>query len=92
MVSQTDIPHILHIQCLIIKLHHNCTGKSLSETLILTSTNPQRDKRLFIDLPVQYMKTTCSEHVVNINCSGCQNKNKNQFVYTTCSELVVFMY
>ena len=52
------------------------TGKSLSETLILGSTNPQYEKRLFIDLPVQYMKTTSSEHVVYINCSECQNKNK----------------
>ena len=26
--------------------------------------NPQYDKRLFIDLPVQYIKTTSSEHVV----------------------------
>ena len=57
------------------------TGKSLSEAFILTSTNPQYDKILFIDLPVQYMKTTSSEHVY-INCSECQNKN--QFVYTTC--------
>ena len=53
------------------------TGKSFSEALILGSTNPQYDKRLFIDLPVQYMKTTSSEHVVCINCSECQNKNKN---------------
>ena len=29
------------------------TGKSLSEALILGSTNPQYDKRLFIDLPFQ---------------------------------------
>ena len=29
------------------------TGKSLSESLILGSTNPQYDKRLFIDLSVQ---------------------------------------
>ena len=29
-----------------------CTGKSLLEALILASTNPQCDKRLFIDLPV----------------------------------------
>ena len=28
------------------------TGKSFSEALILASTNPQYDKRLFIDLPV----------------------------------------
>ena len=34
------------------------TGKYLSEALILGSTNPQYDKRLFIGLPVQYMKTT----------------------------------
>ena len=69
------------------------TGKSLSEVLILGSPNPQYDKRLFIDLPVQYMKTTSSEHggehVVRINCSECQNKK--QFVYTTCFELVVFI-
>ena len=44
------------------------TGKSLSEALILTSTNPQYDKRLFIYLPVQYMKTTGSENGVYINC------------------------
>ena len=35
------------------------------------------------------MKTTSSEHVVYINCSECQNKK--QFVYTTSSELVVFL-
>ena len=32
------------------------TGKSFSEALILASTNPQYDKRLFIELQVQYMK------------------------------------
>ena len=58
------------------------TGKSLSEAFILTSTNPQYDKRLFIELPVQDMKTTSSEHVVHINWSEYQNKN--QFVYKTC--------
>ena len=45
------------------------TGRSFSEALILASTNQQYDKRLFIDLPVQYMQTTRSEHVVYINCS-----------------------
>ena len=58
------------------------TGKSLSETFILTSTNPQYDKRLFIDLTVQYMITTSSEHIVFINCFECQNKNKT-FMYVT---------
>ena len=42
------------------------TGKSFSEPLILASTNPQYDKRLFIELPVQYMKTTSSEHQENM--------------------------
>ena len=40
-------------------LKYICTGKSFSEVLILASTNPQYDKRLFI---VQYMKITSSEH------------------------------
>ncbi len=42
------------------------TGKSLSDNLILASTNPQYDDRLFMDLPVQYMKTTSSEHEENM--------------------------
>ena len=33
------------------------TGKSLSEELVLTATNPQYDKRLFMELQVEYMKT-----------------------------------
>ena len=66
------------------------TGKSFSEALILASTNPQYDKRLFIELQVQYMKIASSEHGVYINCSEC--KNKKQFMYTTCSELVIFKY
>ena len=44
------------------------TGKSFSEALILASTNPQYDKRMFIDLPVQYMETKSSEQVVYTNC------------------------
>ena len=44
------------------------TGKSLSEALILASTNPQYNDRLFIELRVQYMKITSSEHVVYTNC------------------------
>ena len=51
-----------------------CTGKSFSEALILVSTNPQYDKRLFIELRVQYMKIPSTEHVVYINCSEYKNK------------------
>ena len=43
------------------------TGKSLSEALIFASINPQYDDRLFIELRVQYMKITRSEHVVYTN-------------------------
>ena len=55
--------------------------KSLSEAFIITSTKPQYDKRLFIDLPIQYMKTTSSEHVVYINWSEYQNKNPS-YIYS----------
>ena len=45
------------------------TGKSFSEALILASiTNPKYDKRLFMELQVRYMKTTSSEHDVDMNC------------------------
>ena len=44
-----------------------CTGKSLSEALILESVNPKYDDRLFIELQVQYKKNTSSEHVVYKN-------------------------
>ena len=40
--------------------HPVCTGKSFSEALILVSTNPQYDKRLFIELQVQYVKIPSS--------------------------------
>ena len=70
------------------------TGKFLSKAHILGSTNPQYDKRLFIDLPVQYMKTTSSEHVLYTNCFFVfvLTFHGKHFMYTTCSELVVFMY
>ena len=71
------------------------TGKSMSEALIFASTNPQYGNRLFIELPVQYMKIPSSEHGENIGrtwgehvvckkCSECQK----QFLYTTCSPQV----
>ena len=42
------------------------TGKSLSEALILASTNPQYDDRLFIELQVQYMKISKLKHGENM--------------------------
>ena len=52
-----------------LKIFWLCTGKSFSEALILVSTNPQYDKRLFIALRVQYMKIPSSEHVENMLCT-----------------------
>ena len=84
----------------IIFCDKSITGKSLSEALIFASTNLQYDDRLFIydefstwKLQAQNMLRTWSEHVVYINCSECQNKNKKkQFVYTTCSEHVLSIF
>ena len=80
--------YCLQVSCVFNKFIYTC--KSLSEALILGSTNPQYDKRLFIDLPVHenYKLRTWGEHVC-INCSECQNKNKKQFVCTTCSPRVL---
>ena len=43
-------------------------NKVQNQSLNLASTNPHYDKRWFIDLPVQYMKTTSPEHVVYMSC------------------------
>ena len=45
------------------------TGKSFSEALILAVTNPKYDKRLFLELQVQYMTIPSSEHVKNMLCT-----------------------
>ena len=45
------------------------TGKSFSEALILASTNPKYDKRLSLELLVQYMKIPSSEHIKNMLCT-----------------------
>ena len=74
------------------------TGKSFSEALILVSTNPQYDKRLFIELRVQYMKIPSSEHVENMLCTqivfcfDIQNNLCTQHVlnmFSTCSQHVL---
>ena len=61
----------------------------MSEALILASVKPKYDDRLFIKLPVQYEKS--SEHVV-VYKNGLECQNEKQFLYTTCSELVFFLY
>ena len=66
------------------------TGKFFSEALIFALTNPQYDNRLLIESPVQYMKIPSLENVVYTNCFLFWYSE--QFMYTTCSELGIFMY
>ena len=72
------------------------TGKYLSEALILASTNPKYDDRLFIELRVQSMKIASSEHFVYTNCSECQKKKQKKMftqhvlsLQFSCIELVI---
>ena len=46
------------------------TSKSLSKALIIASTNPQYDDRLFIELQVKYMKIPSS----NLGRTCCVQK------------------
>ena len=68
------------------------TGKSLSKAFIFESTNPKYDDRLFIELRDQYMRIASSEHVMYTNCFLFLFWHSEQFMYTTCSEIGIFMY
>jgi hypothetical protein len=66
------------------------TGKSFSEAFFLASTNPQYEKRLFIELQVQNMKIASSEHKL-----FWMSKQKTIYVHNmfwACSELAIFVY
>ena len=76
---------------LVFELKALFTGNYFSEALILASTNPQFDDRLFVELQVQYIH----EHCKLRTC--CVHKlflfwHSEQFMYTTCSEHAIFMY
>ena len=51
----------------------------MSKALIFASSNPQYDNRLFIELPVQYMKIQSSEHGENMLCTEIVLNVKNNF-------------
>ena len=51
----------------------------MPEAPILASTNPQYDKRLFIELRVKYVKISSSEHVENMLCT--------QIVFCFCFDI-----
>ena len=76
------------------------TSKSLSESLIFASTNPQYDNRLFMGLQVQYMKFPSSEHDENMLRTCClhklflMSKQKQKTIYVSnmflrCSQHVL---
>ena len=58
------------------------TVKSLSEALILPSTNPKYGDRLFIELRVQYVKIASPEHV--------ENMLSTQIVFCFCFDIQCF--
>ena len=64
------------------------TGKSMSEALIFASNNPKYDNRLFIELPVHYMKIPSSEHGENMLCTGIVFDIQNNF----CTQHVLLMF
>ena len=70
-------------------------GKFLSEALILASTNPQYDNRLFIELQVQYMKIPSSNLGRTCYVQKLFLTFRTIFVhnmFSPCSELGIFMY
>ena len=86
------------MQCYVYVIQKG-TGKSLLDDLTLASTNPQYDKRLFIDLLVQYMETTSLEHGENMLCTQIVICFVLTFrtiyahnMFSPWSKLVVFMY
>ena len=52
------------------------TGKSFSVALILASTNPQYDKRLFMDLPVQHEHYKLRTYYIQIHKLFWMSKQK----------------
>ena len=67
-----------------------CTGKSLLEDINPVSTNPKYDKRLFIDLPIQYMKTTSSKQGENMLCT--QTGFCFDIQHNLCTQHVLLMF
>ena len=68
------------------------TYKSLSKALIFASTNPRYDDRLFIVLRVQSMIIPSSKQVIMYTNCFFLVWHSEQFMYTTCSELGIFMH
>ena len=65
----------------------SCTGKSVSEALILEPVNPQCDERLFIEFLEKYKFRTFCVQKLFLFVFVLTFK---QHLYTTCSKLVFF--
>ena len=89
--SPMPVP-ILHAAVATIELNGNTyawvTGKSLSESLIFASTNPQYDDILFIELQVQYVKISSSKHGENMLCTEIDFDIQNNL----CTQHVLPMF
>ena len=72
-----------------------CTGKSLSETLIFASTNPQYDNRLLIVYENCKLRIP-AEHVVYTNCCFCFALTFRTIlvhnIFSRCCELLKKIY
>ena len=68
------------------------TGKKISEAIILASTNPQYDIRLFMELQVQYMKIANAEYGKDMLCTLIVLTVKTKTIYVnimfwTCNSM-----
>ena len=68
-----------------------CTGKSFSDVLILASTNPQYDKRLFVELHENCKLRTCYVHKLFF-AFVLTFRTIYVHMFWLCSELAIFMY
>ena len=89
LISFAIIKYLVHRDWFIEKdTKRSSTGKSLSEALIFTSTNPHYEDRLFIELQVQYMNIPSSGHGENMLCTKIVFDIQNNF----CTQHVLPMF
>ena len=100
---QTDSNSVLHLQIpkhtilIFTVVKKNSAGamyvhQPYYTCLYLPWVNPQYDNRLFVDSRLQYKKNTSWEPIVYKNCFLFLFWHTKQFLYTTCSQLVFFLY
>ena len=68
----------------------NLFQKHLS--IVASTSNPQYDKRLFIELPVEYMKIFQAHNMLSTQIVFSFRTIYEHNVFSWCSELGIFMY